>query len=96
MLTIGDDDRLEEDLRRIRACGVGVSRGEHVTGVVGVAVPICDTGSQLIAAIHLSVPESDAPAVRNRGSIELMRAAAQIERDLKHIAAEPVSQDRTA
>jgi DNA-binding IclR family transcriptional regulator len=96
-LAIVDDDRLEEDLRRIRAHGLGVSRGEHVTGVVGVAAPVRDTDGQLIAAVHLCFPESDAPAVKGRGGIELLRtAAAQIELDLKDIAAEPVSQDRTA
>jgi DNA-binding IclR family transcriptional regulator len=96
-LTVVDDDVLEEDLRRIRAHGRGISRGEHVAGVVGVAAPVRDTDGQLIAAVHLSFSESDAPAVRSRGGIELMRTvAARIELDLKDIAAESLSQDRTA
>jgi DNA-binding IclR family transcriptional regulator len=74
---------LEQELDRIREQGYAVSREEAVTGVVGLAVPICNADGNLVAAIHISAL---LPGVTREQEHELVAAAAStaaaVEREL--------------
>ena len=51
-----DTDRLRESLATIREVGFALSLEERVQGVVGLAVPVRDHTSSVVAALSLSAP----------------------------------------
>jgi DNA-binding IclR family transcriptional regulator len=54
--TVTDRAELETELRRIRDDGIAFCRGEHQSGVVGVAAPIEAGDSQTVAALGVCGP----------------------------------------
>lgn len=56
--TITDPDKLEKELKRIRAEKVSVDNQEYIEGMVGIAVPIFDGRGKTIAAVSVNGPSS--------------------------------------
>lgn len=56
--TLTDPEVLKESLACIRRVGYAISFGERTPGSVGVAAPIYDHESQVVASLSLSVPAS--------------------------------------
>ena len=54
--TITDWKRLEKEVRRTRACGYAVSRGERDPDAVGITAPVFDHRNQMTAGIGISGP----------------------------------------
>jgi len=55
--TIGDGDKLREELSRIRERGYSTDRGEHEPGLFCVGAPIRDQQARVMAALSASGPE---------------------------------------
>jgi DNA-binding IclR family transcriptional regulator len=55
--TIGDPQRLEQELDRVRAAGCAVTHSERVEGAVGVAAPVFGAGGGVVGDILLTLPE---------------------------------------
>lgn len=54
--TITDRDRLFEELNRIREQGYAVDRGERMTGMTCIAVPVLDMNDQIRASVCVCSP----------------------------------------
>lgn len=81
--TLVDEDELEREFDRVRKLGYAVSREEAIPGIVGLAVPVYDADSELVAALHVSALSAQLTRARERKLIGLATAAAaQIEREL--------------
>jgi DNA-binding IclR family transcriptional regulator len=84
--TLVDRESLEVECAKIRLQEYAISREEAFLGIIGIAVPVCDAGGNLVAALHL-------PLLQNNFSDEsltflLSRAqasAAAIESELGRI-----------
>jgi DNA-binding IclR family transcriptional regulator len=88
--TVTDAAQLERELDRIGEQGFAVSREEAVDGVVGLAVPICDAGGNLVAAIHISALRAQVTPEQERGLLEAAAAtAAAVERELGRAPSAP-------
>ena len=56
--TITDPDELRAELGRIRERGYAIDRGERVSGVRCIAVPVAPSGGEPVGAISVSGPKS--------------------------------------
>ncbi len=52
--TLVSADELTAELESIRESGTSVSRGESFEGITGIAAPVWNQGSRIIAAVHAS------------------------------------------
>jgi DNA-binding IclR family transcriptional regulator len=76
-------DELEQEFDRVRKLGYAVSREEAIPGIVGLAVPVYDAESELVAALHVSALSAQLTKARERQLVSLATAAAaKIEREL--------------
>lgn len=81
-------DELRAEMAHIRATGYALSLEERVPGVVGLAVPVRDHTSAVVAALSISVP-----AIRaGRSELEALapratEAAAELSAQLGHVPA---------
>jgi DNA-binding IclR family transcriptional regulator len=66
-----------EQLRKIRAAGVSITRGQVDPGMVGIAAPIWEPGSQIPGSVSLVVPEAAVSASDIAGHAALVEAAAR-------------------
>lgn len=62
--TIVDRDALMEDLRRVRRRGYAVNDGEASLETVGIAAPVRDGRTRVVAAVTLSAPRYRTPPER--------------------------------
>lgn len=82
-LTITDPRELEREFAQIRSQGYARSAGESVEGIVGYAVPICDSAGDIVAVIHASVLSQRATKAHERKLLGAAReCATQVERQL--------------
>ncbi len=59
---LGDTvDAVIESLRKVRRAGVAVAHGEVTPGVVGIAVPVFDSGQSPIASLCVTIADRDLP-----------------------------------
>jgi DNA-binding IclR family transcriptional regulator len=81
--TLVDEAALEREFDRIRKSGYALSREEALPGIVGLAVPVYDAESELVAAVHISTLSVELTKARERQLVaEATAAAASIEREL--------------
>jgi len=81
--TLVEEDELEREFDRVRKSGYAVSREEAVLGIVGLAVPVYDADSVLVAALHVSALSAALSGPRERQLVAAATAAAaNIEREL--------------
>jgi DNA-binding IclR family transcriptional regulator len=74
---------LQAEFRKIRRLGYAESDGESIRGTVGLAAPVYSSSRKVIAAMCITAPESLCTLKELRTFIPmLMRAAAQLSRDL--------------
>lgn len=52
-------EEVTDALRRVRRAGCAIARGEVTPGVVGIAAPVFDSGKSPIAALCMTIRESD-------------------------------------
>jgi IclR family KDG regulon transcriptional repressor len=86
--TITSLDVLEERLAEIRAQGYGEDEGEYTPGVYCVAVPVKDSGGQVIAAMSCSIPDARiarAGEAHDRLVLSLSRHAAALSREFANL-----------
>ncbi len=81
--TLVGEDELEREFDRVRKSGYAVSREEAIPGIVGLAVPVYDAESELVAALHVSALSAQLTKARERQLVaSATAAAASIEREL--------------
>lgn len=72
---------LRRQLRQVREDGVGWSFSEFTAGIVGIAVPVWDVHSRVIASVGLALPASRMEEPRKKKLVDALRdTAAQISR----------------
>jgi len=83
--TVTDPDALRAELLRIRRHGYALVDQELEVGLRAVAVPIRDTGKQVIAAVNVSTPASRRSLAQLRAELlpPLLETAGRIEEDLR-------------
>lgn len=70
--SISDAEKMEAELALIRAKGYALTRGQRISGAVGMAAPILGPGSALIGSLGISIPEprfDDAFAERHAATL---------------------------
>ena len=78
-----------EELRKIRSAGVSITRGQVDPGMIGIAAPIWEPGSQIPGSVSLVIPEATASASDIAGHSALVEAAArEIDTAMNELAAE--------
>ena len=75
--TIVDPERLETELKNIRATQVSIDNQEFLAGVVCVAVPVCDPSGQPVAAIAVSAPLARMSMQQGLQQVPSLQAAAK-------------------
>ena len=75
--TITDAARLEAELENIRSAEVSTDNQEFLAGVVCVAVPVCDTNKQSVAALAVSAPLARMTLQQGLQHVPLLQAAAE-------------------
>lgn len=81
--TLVHEAELEQEFDRIRKSGYALSREEALPGIVGLAVPVYDADSEIVAAVHISTLSAELTKTRERQLVtEATTAAAAIEREL--------------
>lgn len=55
--TTTDAETLRTDLYEVRSCGFAVENGEHVPGIIAIAVPILSDGGRLLGGLGVHVPD---------------------------------------
>jgi len=74
---------LEREFQQIRRQGYSISRGERVSGMVAMAVPVRDASGRVIAALSVALPEFRCSDERLDGFfIVLEKSAARLSREL--------------
>ena len=77
--TVTDRRRLVASLKEIRDAGCCVEEGEHVDGIVTMAVPVMANGGALFGALGLAIPHVRfGPSQAKRLSSPLRQAATQL------------------
>lgn len=77
--TITDRRRLSASLADIREAGLCIEEGEHIDGVVTMAVPVLSKGGLLIGALGIALPQvRHTPAHSRRCATALRGAATQM------------------
>ena len=79
--TLIEPSRLEEELERTRREMIGIELEEAVIGEASLAVPICDSIGDVIAAVAVVLPSTDWPVAESVMG-ELRDAGRNISRDL--------------
>ncbi len=80
--TITDPDTLCADLARIRERGYAIEDGEHVRGIIAVAVPVLSQGGALLGGIGVHAGDRRTDLEKLKGHIpDMQQAAAAIARD---------------
>lgn len=88
--TLTDADDLCAELDRIRERGYAVSREEAIRGVVGLAVPVRDAHSDIVAAVHISALRAHLSGDVERDLLAAASATvAAVERELGRLATVP-------
>ncbi len=92
---LGSDwETIKLNLRRIRRCGVHVTRGEVDSGRVGIAAPVFGTDKNVIGSIAMAIPDSEAtPQFIANISALVLAAAREIDAGLQFLASGEVVQD---
>ena len=72
-----DWDLFRAELKRIRAAGVWVTRGELDAGLIGIAAPIWLSDHQIVGSIGIVLPEASASPEEVAGTSALVQAAAR-------------------
>jgi len=81
--TITNAAALLTELETIRAQGYAESRGESISGTIGIAAPIFGRSGHVAASIGISAPEHRAEGPRHAAMIELLlHAAATLTQEL--------------
>ncbi len=85
--TVVEPARLRAELLRVRAQGWAMVDQELEQGLRSIAAPLRDRDGRVVAAVNISAPTSrgETNAVRDELLPHLLRAAAQIEQDLRGI-----------
>lgn len=55
--TITDRATMEAQLEKIRAVGYALTKGQRITGAIGMAAPVRGAGGALIGSLGISIPE---------------------------------------
>lgn len=80
--TVTDKASLRKRLKEVREQGYAINNGEHIVGVVGVAVPVRDRSRKVVAAINLNWFSST--SIRHEDALKhlplLQEAVADIEK----------------
>jgi DNA-binding IclR family transcriptional regulator len=74
--TICDRRRLLAALAAIKESGVGTEEGEHILGVVGIAVPVQSRGGQVVGALGMVAPQARVPLAKALTFVPSLKAAA--------------------
>lgn len=74
--TITDRRRLAASLKEIRDAGLCIEEGEHVDGIVSMAVPVLAKTGALIGAVGLAIPHVRFDASQSRRFAGALRGAA--------------------
>ncbi len=74
--TITDVADLEAELKGIRRNGFATNNSENVSGLIAVAVPICDDGGRVVAGLALHAPDARMDVKEAKQRLPTMRAAA--------------------
>lgn len=77
--SITDPAAMEAELEKIRGRGYALTKGQRISGAVGVAAPIRGPGNVLIGSLGISIPEPRyQDGFAERHADELLNAATQI------------------
>lgn len=95
--TLTEEGVLKKEFDRIRKAGYAVSREEAIPGIVGIAVPVNDAESALVAALHVSTLSAQMSDTSERELVAAaVSAAARIERELGRLYAGTSAKRRIA
>jgi IclR family transcriptional regulator, acetate operon repressor len=75
--TLTEPARLERALEKIRAQKIGTDNEEFLTGLVAVAVPVCDSKKRILAALAIHAPTARLPFEQALAHVPRLRAAAE-------------------
>ncbi len=75
--TIDDDDAFLDKLRRIRARGHDLSRGEQLADSVGIAAPVFQSDGKALASLTVTLPSSRFRSADQRRLTELVVGSAK-------------------
>jgi DNA-binding IclR family transcriptional regulator len=75
--TITSVTALKRELQRVAAAGVAYSIEEHTQGIVGVAVPVLDSGGHAIGAFNVAMPAVRYDEAHRRVIVAALRDAAR-------------------
>ncbi len=85
--TITSVAALKRELQRVAAAGVAYSIEEYTPGIVGVAVPVLDSGGHAIGAFNVALPAVRYEEAHRRAIVAALRdAAKELEAEIKHSA----------
>jgi DNA-binding IclR family transcriptional regulator len=92
---LGSDwETIKLNLRRIRRCGVHITRGEVDSGRVGIAAPVFGPDRNVIGSITMAIPDSEAtPQFIANISALVQAAAREIDCGLQFLSSGQVVQD---
>jgi len=89
-----DWETIKLNLRRIRRCGVHVTRGEVDSGRVGIAAPVFGPDRNVIGSITMAIPDNEAtPQFIANVSALVQAAAREIDAGLKFLSSGELVQD---
>jgi DNA-binding IclR family transcriptional regulator len=74
--TVTDPERLEEQMEAIREQAVSINVQEYMLGLLGIAVPIRDSGDRVVAALAVHAPQARMDETQARSHLPDLRAAA--------------------
>lgn len=81
--TVTTRGMLEKEFQQIRRQGYSISRGERVSGMVAMAVPVRDVSGCVIAALSVALPQLRDSDDRLNGFFEVLtKSAARLSREL--------------
>ena len=76
--SLGDSwEGFRASLKKIRAAGVWVTRGELDKGMIGIAAPIWQPDRQIVGSVGIVVPEASTSPEEVAGTSALVQAAAR-------------------
>jgi DNA-binding IclR family transcriptional regulator len=90
--SISDAEQMEAELARIRSNGYALTRGQRISGAVGMAAPIRGPGGTIIGSVGISLPEPRFDGTFAERHAEILLATA---REISELAGSPrtLSQD---
>jgi DNA-binding IclR family transcriptional regulator len=92
---LGSDwETIKLNLRRIRRCGVHITRGEVDSGRIGIAAPVFGPDRNVIGSISMAIPDSEGtPQFIANISALVLAAAREIDAGLQFLSSGEVVQD---